>query len=379
MQLVSLDSNYKPKDLIEEATTVIWTERFFADHEVEIKAYDIENARRTLAPDTLVSHLETDEVIQIETFVVDTDSDDREVATIKGRSYAQILMENRIVTGGRAGMDKSWKLTTPRTVGDTALFLFRYHLITGGGSTFPEDALPGATTTKSFTPLDPPHPQAVPKSDLYQAVLPYLVKGVIGIRARRPASGSSGIDFQFYDGTDRSETVIFSHLRDDLVSPQYLNTSADIKNTAMVISPDGNVIVTVPQTPAPSGNKRKMILVDATDVTKADYPDPQWNTMMVLRGAQELQKFSLDNKFVYDGEISPQSQYSYGSNYFLGDKVRLIGKYGEDEVMMVGEHVIAWEDGATRRYPTLVPPLSPWIPRPMKKYNPGGGVNKGWR
>lgn len=190
------------------------------------------------------------------------------------------------------------------------------------------------------------------------------------------------LDFMLYYGEDRSyaqETnpwVVFSPGFDNLLSSNYLKTSRNLK-TAAVIGGDANYergqeVVDVDGKPELRGIDRREMYVDGSDV---ELPEPTVNeesirerlekknkteeeiqaaiqkalavaveqTTAVYRhqleqkGLEELSKTYVTESF--EGEIEASRQYIYGKDFFIGDVVQVLDKYGKEASSRIVEVV----------------------------------------
>ena len=90
-------TSYHPDQLIEGYISLIWTERFQNPGEFQLKSYDIDRMKDLLPVDTLVSHLETKEVMRVETHLIEMEGEGEDatpVITITGRT-AYAILEDR--------------------------------------------------------------------------------------------------------------------------------------------------------------------------------------------------------------------------------------------------------------------------------------------
>lgn len=91
--------SYIPDTLVEGYNSLIWTERYDEWGEFELKSFDVEGMTDLLPEDTLVSHLETREVMMVETQSIEMVGEGEDAVpeiTIKGRS-AGLILEHRWV------------------------------------------------------------------------------------------------------------------------------------------------------------------------------------------------------------------------------------------------------------------------------------------
>jgi hypothetical protein len=185
---------------------------------------------------------------------------------------------------------------------------------------------------------------------------------------------TSQLYFGIYTGSDRTThqsvlpAVLFSSELDNLQNTSELTSSAAYKNVAYVLSPVGTEIVYAPEADSSvAGFSRQVLIVQADDITDPDPPTA--SAQMIRRGIDELAKYRKTSAF--DGEISQNSQYKYGTDYNLGDLVTLRNASGVMNDMQVTEQIFVSDNQGDRSYPTLtvnqfVTPGS-WLALPADK------------
>jgi Siphovirus ReqiPepy6 Gp37-like protein len=174
-----------------------------------------------------------------------------------------------------------------------------------------------------------------------------------------PTSNISQIRLDVYNGTDRSrlqssrEPVIFHYDAGHIDNPSYLFSTTEYKTMATVSSSIGNVNVYPPsvrqRNAEATGYNRRVLFVDGGDIGDQDY-----NTFvnsLVQKALVELKKHSKVRLF--DGAISPVSPYEFRKDYFLGDYVTLLARWGFDQTMKVSEYVRTEDAEGDRGYPGL--------------------------
>lgn len=270
---------YVPDILIEGYTSLIWTERFQEAGDFEVKSYDINRMITLLPEDTLVSHLETKEVMQVETHTIELEgegSDAVPVLTIRGRSAYKVL-EDRWVESTyqkKRRMRKKYSATA-------ALCVLLWQAVdnnSGKDVTRGDDDpdTEGVVNDYPWTTLDDiPNVQvteAVPvegetrwwqlsEGSLFPQFQKIMIDADLGLRVIRPTSpnpGSvitvsstlatrgnvtrtytpdiTGLRFEVYEGVDRSATVQFSQLQGHLDKPIYLESTRDYKTVVEMMS-----------------------------------------------------------------------------------------------------------------------------------------------
>lgn len=277
-------STYVPDKLIEGYNSLIFTERHQAPGEFELKSYDIENLIALLPEDTLVSHLETQETMMVETHEINMVGEGADAVpelTIKGRSASTIL-EHRWVEanyGKKRRMRKKYSATSALAVlmvnaidnasgkdltrgdtdPDTAAELNDYPWTT-------KDVIPNVAITETVSTEGAARWWSLQEGMLYPQYQKILVDADLCLRCLRPVPGNAGtvvtvksaladrgdvvrtangninaLRFDVYQGLDRSGTVQFSLLQGHLDKPTYLTSYKDYKSVVEVRSDHATV------------------------------------------------------------------------------------------------------------------------------------------
>lgn len=309
MDLVKLSSaTWVPEEtLIEGYISLIWTERWQTPGEFELKSYDVEGMLARLPEGALVSHLETKEVMEVETHEINDEGEGADaipVITIRGHSISSIL-HHRFINGG---YQTKRTLRYPYTAASAlAVLLVNAVDNTSGkdvtrGDTDPEtelelndyawnlyDAIPNVAVTESVTNegstrewfvepglLGPQFHKIMVDSDLglriIRPVSPNNSGTVIGVQTTLATRGTvvrthqtniSALRFDVYSGIDRSATVQFSQLQGHMEKPSYLKSNQDYKSNATLMSGVISGDVAITGTTTLSGLRRRVLPFDA--------------------------------------------------------------------------------------------------------------------
>lgn len=170
--------------------------------------------------------------------------------------------------------------------------------------------------------------------------------------------------FILYKGEDRSfdqdtnPYVIFSPDFENLLTSDYTESDLDTKNFALVAGEGEGVdrkVTTVGDSTL-SGMDRIEAYVDARDVSSntngGTLTPAQYTAQLQSRGLERLAEFKPVK--IFEGEVEAQTNFIYGEDYFLGDKVQVINEYGIGASARIVE-IIDAEDGEGR---TVVPTFS---------------------
>lgn len=266
-------TSYIPDRLIEGYNSLIWTERYQAHGEFELKSFDVDGLTALLPEDTLVSHLETREVMRVDTHEVNLVGEGQDATpeiTIRGQSATNIL-EDRFVEAiyqRKRSMRRMYSAASAAAVllvnavdntsgkdltrGDTAASTPELNDYPWGT----QDAIPNISVTESAANEGPVRWYQLQEGNLYPQLMNILLAGDLGLRLIRPISPTPGVvltvksalaergivvrtsvsdvpglQFNVYGGVDRSATVKLSQLQGHLDKPQYLSSSRGFKTT----------------------------------------------------------------------------------------------------------------------------------------------------
>lgn len=440
MKLVRLDENYLPYgDVVEGYTSLIWTERYQATGEFELKSYAVDKMRELLPEETLVSHLGTQEVMMVETVGVSESDEGVEEITIKGRTL-DLIFDMRTVQsnyGKKRSMRKKYSATS------AACVLVWNHInnasgydVSRGGyfmavpagqdpqvfTQDPKDKIPNIVVSESVAEEGEARWWQLEAGNLYPQLLKILVAQDLGIRILRPVknvpaniitvnasdnadnrgtvirtatANVNKLQFNIFKGRDLSNAVKFSYIQGHFKNPIHLR-SKQIWLTGIDVRSGGIAVSDVYRNNAErayTGLRRRMGEYDAgspqypqepqkpadlgknpTKKEREDHADAMelyrtrmatWNNRVdqikadfkeeadkeankILKDARPIKMFSAD--------ISDLAPYKYKNDYFLGDKVTLLGSYGQEEKMIVAEYIQTEDSNGERGVPSLVEP-----------------------
>lgn len=357
MEVYILDSLYRRTEVVDRYESLIWTERFSAVGDFELKLHSTLENRTRFVEGVKLAIIPSYRVMIVETVEDGIDDEGQEILTVKGPSLEAVLDQRM----ARSAMDDtttnpSWTLTgTPKVI---ATQMFHDICVTGvldsgdviplinEGNIFSTDTTPAPTDTISYV---------VSPDTLYNAEKTLCDQYLMGFRLVRNGD-TAQLWFDIYMGSDRTShqtslpAVIFSSGLGNLHNTSELRSTALYKNAAYVITPVGTRIVYPDDVDTTiSGFDRRVLIVNADDITDTDSVVAQ--ALMLQRGIDELAKNRKVQAF--DGEVSQTSQYVYGTDYNLGDLVETRNVDGVSNSMQVTEHIFVADSEGVRSYPTL--------------------------
>lgn len=360
MEIYTLDPLRRRQYIIDQFISLIWTERWQAYGDFELDIISTPATRSLLRPDTYLAMSDSNYVMRVESSESDNGSDGSRILKVKGRSMEATLLD-------RVAKDSTNNLTTsPKwNITDVPAAIARkiFHDICVTGILDSADVIPGiveGTFMPSSTIAEPVDPITVSMdpTTVYDGIVSNILNPwELGMRMLRDDTTGS-IYFEIYAGSDRTSgnatgltAVIFSEELDNLQNTKELTDITKSKNVAYVFSPAGfEKVYGTDVDPAINGYERRILVVDASDVTTGSTSDVPGT--LIQRGQEAL---AASRTFLgFDGEINQNSQYKYGVDYNLGDLVEEHNIDGVASHMRVTEQIFVSDSQGERSYPTLV-------------------------
>ena len=379
MDLYGLTTSLTNDFLIEGYESAIWTERFHESGEIEISFPLTKTFTDNLPIGTYIGSSLSDRVMRVDTREFSRDEDGRRFLKVSGESLEAILkyrvawtdrfassINNQFVMQGsikkiveamirRAGF--SGNLDDPPFDGSIDLNHLDWH---SPKAMFDRAGYPVCT-------LPDPGDGAIVKDrpmSTYDYILEICRAYNIGYRMiRQPGHNPTfAILVHVYQGRDltRGQTedapVIFSTKHDNLENESMIETIRDHYRGVWVWDTDEN-----------NPQRTGVFLPDYTGNPEANGLDmrtgfivtsPPEDATVSERAAYRQQlgvEFLHDHgaKEIVDGEISQNSQYKYGVDYRLGDRVEVETQFNYSANMRVTEQIFISDSEGVKSYPTL--------------------------
>jgi Siphovirus ReqiPepy6 Gp37-like protein len=388
MEVFTLDRKFLPQDIIDGFVSVIWTERYYGDSDVELVVPAIPEMIKKLTPGTFLGLVGSDEVMILETMNIEEGK-----LKLSGISLLPWL-NNRFVRTSALHKERQWTIG-PYTPGHI-LWIIVYNMCVAGspylngtipiGVANPQQlAIPGLVYNGHDAAGDN-ITVGVPFGPVYDAMREIATTYEVGMQITLLSATDTAysLGFRSYRGLDRTSrqtvnTVVrFSPQMDSLTDIKELQSIAAFKTLAYTFAPgypeeDKKDLAITPGAGALTGSQYtgfdlRALLLFADDVTTGVYdandipPDPKpdtWQQTYFTNLTNVLNSRSKDgldnNRFVraVDGEIVPQSQYKYGIHYNLGDVIEVQGNSNIVSTSRVTEYIRAQDESGERAYPTV--------------------------
>jgi hypothetical protein len=351
MELYTLDSLNRRNAVVDQFQSLIWTERWQTYGDFQLNVPSTYSFRSVLKPDTWLAMSKSNYIMRIESVEDDWNDDGSRDLIIKGSSIEKLF-------DARAS-DSVPHTDTPANV---ARSMFHNVCVSGTwdiGDTIPgiiEGIMPGVpasnisegveTITVTITDIVPP---TLFTSMVTNICIPYS----LGFRILCN-SQTGQLYFDIYAGSDRTTdqtllpAVVFAPQLDNLQNTKELTDISTAMNVAYVTDSSGATTIVYADGVDPTtmtAFERRVMIVDATNLTSPTTAQLQQAGIEALAGAR--------TSFLFDGEISQQSQYTYGVDYFLGDLVEEQNSDGVQTQMRVTEQIFSQDSTGEKNYPTL--------------------------
>lgn len=358
MYLLVLDDNFDVKELVDTYESLIWTERYSAVGDFELRIKSDRDTRALLPVGTRLAIDVSDRVMEIETVENSIDDEGISVLKIKGRSLEKWMFDRATTQAYESGAPGVISYDITNTPGDIARAVFdgacRYN------SVIPEDNFPFLVEGSLYSPGTIAEPTEIITVTITPETVYDFIKKLcdvynLGFRLVRDKY-TSLLYFDIYTGHDRTtqqstnEVVIFSQSLENLSSPTNLTSIANQKNIAYVFSEHGSMIVYADSSVSSSeGFSRRVLVVKADDISEP--AGATLNALLTQRGKEALAEHRPI--LAFDGEVPQFGSYIYGQDYALGDLVEMQNSDGVSTNMRVTEQIFVSDAEGERAYPTL--------------------------
>ena len=355
--LKPFSGGFKRDRVVDDWSSLIWTERYSTAGDFELHSPAIGNIIEQLPlgdafdDDCIVAIRGSDVPMVVESHKIEKKSGEQTIITT-GRSF-ETVMDRRVtiqdVTSGVARTN--WQIEAVSSA--VAAYEVMKSIIEDGDAN-PLDIIPEILLLNGVSESGVTIKYPVEPKELYAWVLDTLNLNKYGLKSTLPIPADSQIAVTIYNGTDRTEDVVFDVALDQIDSATYLLTKLGYKNAMITSTANGmeeaDTGVDPNTSSAPTGLKRRVDFQDiSADVTLA--PGSDLTTLTINKG-----KLALASRLpiaLFAGGIAESVADGFGSTYFLGDIVKLAGEYGLSQNARVAEFVRTHDTTGEKSYPTF--------------------------
>ena len=342
MDTFILDTAYQAVAVLDTFQSRIWTDRYnrYGDFEVYIPAIMpvcsfLQEGYYLYSPDL------SDRMMIIEDIQLKCDPEDGDFYTVTGRSLESILAR-RVIWGSReikGNLQEGVKALLNENVINPTKVTRKIPNFEFRDST--DSRITSLTLDAQYF-----------GDNLYEVIAAICDEKSLGFRVL-PNFTNGGLIFELFKGVERAldqtvnPYVIFSPDFDNFISSNYLETTSNYKNVALV-GADGEgsarkYIDAFEGNDEPSGLSRRETFTDAYGVSKdEETTEEDYNKQLKQKGLEELADLKVTKAF--EGEIDSSRQYVYGRDFGIGDVVQVTNNYGQSGKSRVSEIVMSEDD-----------------------------------
>jgi len=368
MELAVLNDQFLPARLVENHSSLIWTERYSSNGDFERTSDDVGGTLAALPlwtvdlatgiqRPTVVTLRDSDVPMIVETHKIEKSLTGPAKITTTGRSFETVLDRrttiNKPLGGGQA--IKPWT-SVQKTAVDAAYDVMNQVVTQGLASVLdkiPELNIKAPIRPAGYTAPSTNQNYQVDPGELYSWVMQQIQADNYGLRAVRPSDlSTSTIAIEIYSGVDRTKEIVFDARFDQFDNSEYLLSQAGWKNVDQVTGSADSLEVRLKDQNANdySGLNRRVTYFDGTQLA-VGVASPTITNIMQNLGTVDLAK-QLET-VLFSGEVSRQLGSRYGKDFYLGDIVKLTGNYGLSQFVRISEFIRSEDNTGEKAYPTF--------------------------
>lgn len=342
---------------INDYSRVTWVERYNAPGEFTIEAKLSSGLTGFLSLGSLISHVDTGEIMIVENHEVMEEFASDPTIAITGRSFPSYL-ENRAV----GVLDARNKYTfgpytlTANYTWNQIVTMINAHISSG------DDAVDNVVANSSVSGTGESVARTIERGYLWTRVAELLKIDDLGIRTiRRNPFGLTGgssteTRINIYKGEDKTSTIMFSWITGDISEAQYLFSLKDEKNCALVSGQYIQVMVDGSETKY----DRRIMIVDGKDIDGHYGAAPTGGDLTTVVNAMTTlgqQALAAQNQTsITEIELSVTTKPQFRKDYNVGDLVSIDGNFGQIAVRRISEYAEIEDENGKTGHPTLSVP-----------------------
>lgn len=372
MEPYTLGRDFHKESIIDGFSSIIWTERYYGDSEVELVVPATSDMIRRLPKGTFLGVDNSSEVMILETVSI-------EDGKLKVTGIALLpWLNNRFVRASASHEDRYWNVPNKKP-GEILWHIVNKMCVAGSeylngtvntGISNPQIlAIPGLGL-RDYDISGPLITVGVPYGPVYDALREIATTFEIGMQITLDAVTdiSFTLGFRSYKGLDRTSNqtenppVRFSPHMDSFTDIKELQSIAALKTLVYAFAPgltgDDAALATVPGVSSLTGPQYvgfdlRALLVFADDIT-TDTIGGNAATLVKILNSRAYDALTTNSMIVaVDGEIVPDNQFKYGVHYNLGDVIEVEGNSGAVQAARVTEYIRSQDSAGEKAYPTV--------------------------
>lgn len=339
--------------VIDEFSSLIWTERYSEYGDFELYSPTTQRLLSVLQPDYYLCLKDSDRVMIVEDVGIETDAEQGDHLTVAGRSLESIL--DRRIIWKQTILDGNFqngikKLLDENVINPSDIDRRIPNLVFSASS---DPAITNLSIRAQFT-----------GDNLYEAIKALCDVHNIGFKIT--LSDSLQFVFRLYSGKDRTYSqsenayVIFSPSFGNLPHSNYLESKKPLKTVALIAGEGEGAERKTAEVKASNngsvGLNRRELYVDARDISSTTEEEPlsdaDYSELLSQRGKERLSENAATQSF--EGQLDTHAQFVYGRDFQIGDIVEIANEYGIRAKACVAEFVRSQSASGVEAYPTFV-------------------------
>jgi hypothetical protein len=370
MELYTLAPDFTRDEVVDQHSSIIWTERYTSAGDVALVAEPSSANMSLFSEGTFLAVEGSKEVMILDTLVVENG-----LLTVTGSTLLKFLI-NRIIRNTTTHSVRSW-IIEDQYPGQAIASIVNAMCILGSYPTPATEATNSVITNLSLGPVDVSGSLddfSVPFGPLYDAIQTIAETYLVGMSLYLDSASESGYSLKFttYQGRDLTSdqavypTVRFGSVLDTLSDPKELRSISGYKNICWAYAPgvpawmstSNTGFAYVPGTGLYTDFERRVMQIFVEDIDSAylESIDPTQaqlllNAILTARARDALA--NNNHTKVVDGEVVPQSEFEFGTHYLLGDIVELQAHSDIVQKARITEYIRSEDESGERAYPTV--------------------------
>lgn len=348
MNIMVLDSNFKPVTILDSFESIVWADRYRSYGDFELYTSVNSDILSQIKKNYYVINGNSEHVMIIEELLIKTDVEEGNKISITGRSLESIL-DRRIVWGLKT-LNGNLQDAIKTLLDDCIIspsdtnrkienFIFEYS---------DNPAITSLTINTQYT-----------GDNLYDVIASICEEKKIGFKIT--LNQNNQFVFSLYKGIDRSYNqsensyVVFAPEFENIINSSYLTSNKDMKNVALIGGEGEGDDRKYTSIGSAKGLDRRELFVDARDISSniddTELSTDEYNSLLQQRGNERLSEKS--DKVAFEGEVETALMFKYGVDYFLGDIVTIRNEYGIEESPQIIEIIESLDENGYSVIPTF--------------------------
>ncbi len=357
MELYVLNQNFEKIYVMDTFESLIWVDKMYEPGTFELYTPASSEILLYMRPDNYLMNPDSDRLMIIEDFTIDSDTEDGNHVKIIGRDLASIL-DRRIVWKQVEFKDKNNKGVK---IQDIIRQLLEDNIINPNTAN-------GGTDRKInnfiFKAINDAEIDKIKMTNQYNtgdnilAIVQDICQSKkVGFKVT--LDQSNRFVFELFRGVDRSYSqstlpcVAFKPSYDNIIESSYLEENSTHKNVALVGGEGEGDAMKTRIVGSATGIFRKEMYVDANDVDSNSLESGQtYVEALDERGKKELKNAKRNKKF--EGKCETKRLYVFGRDFFLGDIVQVANEYDIEDSCYITEFTWSYNTNGNDAYPTFL-------------------------